>query len=214
MKLINYLESVGIVADDDVTGVQLGRTASAAVDNLEAQMLQKYKFSLRDILENPSEYSEKPNIQSTIDLMKKDIDDYFNTVKAEYAEEEKKLSAELKRIDDIYKKIDADISSKASELNVPYIDPLEINRDPTADETIVLYDYGDSVEKLIEKLLSSSIYVADISTPYADYMIGFWFFSGPRPRALCVNAPTSPLLDIEAGRLEIESILERVTALS
>ncbi len=200
--------------DDDVNEYQLGRAASAAVDKLEAQMLQKYKLSLRDILENPSEYSEKPNIQDTINSMKKEIDDYFNSVKAEYADEEKKLSEELKRMDEVYKKIDTLITSKALELNVPYIDPLEINRDTTNDEIIVIYDYSDDIEKLIERLLSSSIYAADLSTPYEDYMMGLWFFSGPRPRALSVNAPTSPLLEIEAGRLEIDSILERVTALS
>ncbi len=187
--------------------------AEAAIEKLESEILQKYKMSLRDILTNPREYSDKPGITDSVTKMKKDVDDYFNSMKAEYAQEEASLNSELKRLDEIYKQIDLKIKDKSKELGIPYINPITIVRNAENEETIIIYENDDSVQQLIEKLVPTSVYVADISTEYKDYSIGFWLFSGPKTRVLSINPPVSPLIDIEAGHDELISGLDSVTAL-
>ena len=192
---------------------QWSRSTEEALEKLDSSMLQRYKLSLRDIMSNPVEYSTKPGINDTINSMKREIDSYFSEILLSHAQEQKTLDAELKRIGDIYTKIDSIIESKAKELNIPYINPMEISRETSGEETIMIYDFEESIATLVNKLVENCVYVADLSTDYKDNPIGYWLFSGSKSRALSVNPPQSPLIEIQGSHDEINTALDSAMAL-
>lgn len=170
----------------------------------------KYSTSLNSVLTNPDDYLGKEGMKQTVQDMKKDANDYFDAITKEHGADTADFEEGLKNATQIYNSIDSTISAKAKEANIPYISPVDVERN-TDDEEIIIEEYGEAEEGLVEKLVGRSDYIADISTAYKNYVIGRWIFAGSKRRALSVNPPTSPILEIESSRAEINNVLDYVS---
>lgn len=195
------------------TEVKWSRPTEEMLAKLDSSFLQKYKLSMRDIMSNPAEYSTKPGINETISAMEQEVDKYFNEVMAMHTEEQKALDIDLKRIEDIYTKINSLIETKAKELHVPYINPMGISRETTGEETVIIYEFDDEISALVDKLMQSSVYVADLSAEYKDHPVGYWFFSGQKGRAISISPPESSLIEIQNSHDEINTALNGAKSL-
>lgn len=193
--------------------IKWSRPTEEMLVKLDSYILQKYKLSMRDIMSNPAEYSTKPGINETISAMEQEVDKYFSEVMSTHAQEQKALDIDLKRIEDLYNKINSLIETKAKELNVPYINPMGISRETTGEETVIIYEFDEEIGSLVSKLVESSVYVADLSTEYADHPIGYWFFSGPKGRAISISPPESSLIELQNSHDEINIALNAAKSL-
>ncbi len=198
---------------DEQTEIKWSRPTEEMLAKLDSSILQKYKLSMRDIMSNPAEYSTKPGINDTITAMEQEVDKYFGEVMATHADEQKALDSEIKRIEEIYNKLDSLIETKSKELNVPYINPMGISRETTNEETVIIYEYDDEIAALVGKLIQSSVYIADISSEYNGHPIGYWFFSGPKGRAISISPPESSLIEIQNSHDEINAALNSARSL-
>jgi len=94
---------------------------------------------------------------------------------------------------------------------VPYIKPKSIERKEEADENVIIDKYEPGMESLIGKLLSNAVYVADVSVPYKNYILGSWLFSGQKNYLLSLDTPTSLVLNIETSRDVISYLLDTIS---
>jgi hypothetical protein len=180
------------------------------ITRIEAKVGNKYNLSLRVLMSNPEEYADNENARNISQNLLKDVDDYFASLLGKMSDEQKKFNDELKRVTDMYTKIDDFISGIAEKENVPYLLPVIVGRDTDNDEVVVINDYDKSLEGLISKMVHESTYIADISTYYKDYIFGVWLFSGAKIRIIAINPPTSPILAIEVSNREIDNRLMRI----
>jgi archaellin len=190
--------------------LQLPDSARKYVSSIDEKIKGKYDITLDQILADPDAYKNRSEIKPVINNMKEDIANYFDSLVNENNEDMIEFKDSLKEATDTYNKINNIIQAKSKELSIPYIEPIEIERDAQYEETIVIQDYDESMDQFLEKLLIKSDYVADISTIYEEYIIGAWFFSGVKMRLLTVNPPTSKILDIELSRGQINLILDYI----
>ena len=167
----------------------------------------KYKFSLKALLSDPTKYMTQPNIQIAISNMKEDVDNYFNGKIKALAEEQKNLDDAASKADSITGQLSRNIVSQARQANVPVIKPVAIERDMARDMNIYINTVDNDIMSLIQKLVLSSVLVADLSTSYNNYKIGSWLFGGNRNYRLNVYMPDSPLLMLDASRAELNNLL-------
>ncbi len=177
------------------------------ITGIDKQFGSKYKFSLRALLTDPSKYAMQPNVQITIANMKEDVDKYLDGKAAALTAEQKDLEDQAAKADSVTGQLTRSITMNAKQSNVPVIKPLTVNRDPTKEKTIYIDSVDGSVNALVEKLVASSLMVADLSTTYKDYKFGSWLFSGNKDYVLNVFVPDSPYLMLESSRIEIDALL-------
>lgn len=150
--------------------------------------------------------------EKTLGDLRSRTDAYFDSQLDQIAGERQRLIHELESMHAQYTRMDQLIMEKAASMKVPYVKPalLEINQD--LQEEITVDQYNDSVEGLINKLLSVSTYVADLSENFGDHMLGSWLFSGSKPYLVTMQQPDSPAMDIERSRALIDGMLDDVAA--
>ncbi len=178
------------------------------IGDLEGKISEKYSVSLRDLLLKPEEYANKEGINSKIEGIKADVNDYVSQLLTALSTEQETFTKDLDHANAQYQKVNDSISEKSKMSDVPYIVPVAINRNTDYDETIVIDEHDASVDSLIEKLIRVSNYVADISATYKTYKIGAWIFSGSKVYSLAVNPPVSPILAVETAGAEINFRLD------
>lgn len=189
---------------------QFSETTYRYIVAIDAKMKGKYSISLNSILTNPDEYLGKAGMLQTIKDMRNDVNDYFDSMVGEHSEDATKFNEDLKTATDLYNVIDASVQAKAKEANVPYVEPIAVDRNEDLDESIAIEDYGDEEERLVEKLVNRSDYIADLSTVYKDFVLGSWLFSGSKARLLSINQPFSIILEMESSRAEIIARLDYI----
>jgi hypothetical protein len=106
--------------------------------------------------------------------------------------------------------VDSLISSKAAVARIPYIKPMFVSRNTDKEELVVVEKYEDTFDALLGRLVNISSYVADISSPYKEFRIGSWLFSGGKNYVFSINPPASPVLAMENSKDVIDSILNDV----
>ncbi len=180
------------------------------ISDLESKILEKYSLSLRSLLLKPEEYADNEGIKGKIEPIKADVNDYMSQLLAALSAEQETFKKDLDHANVQYQKINDSISEKSKMSNVPYITPLAINRNMDYDETIIIDEHNVNIDLLIERLMRTSNYVADISAAYKAYKIGAWIFSGNKVYSLAVNPPESPVLAVETASAEINLRLDMV----
>jgi hypothetical protein len=180
------------------------------ITKIDAKIGDRYNLSLRVVLSNPDEYGASAENKAVVKKIKNEVNTYFDGVLSNLKGEQAEFDAELKRITDLYDKIDTVIGNSAKASNVPYTVPIMVSRDVAKDEIITINEYDDTIEPLVKKLAERSIYIADLSTNYRDYIIGFWLFAGDKNIALAIAPPPSIILSLEASRGEITRRLDQI----
>ncbi len=177
------------------------------ITEIDKQIGSKYKFSLRSLLTDPTKYAAQQNVQITIENVKEDVDKYLDDKAGTMAEEQKALNDEAAKADSITGQLNRSMTMNAKQNNVPIIKPAAMDRDPTREKRIYINTIDGSVTALIEKLVASSMFIADFSTAYKEYSFGSWLFSGNHDYALSVFVPDNPILLLEASRAELDGLL-------
>lgn len=177
------------------------------INGIDKQVGSKYKFSLRALLTDPTKYAAQQNVQMAIDNMKEDVDNYIDGRVKALADEQRSLDDAASKADSITGQLGRSISLQAKQNNVPMIKPVTVDRDTAREETIYIDAVDNGVASLVQKLVSSSMLVADLSVSYKNYTVGSWLFSGSKNYVLSVYMPDSTLLALEASRSEINNLL-------
>lgn len=159
------------------------------------------------MLTNPDAYDDKKDLAGTAKEIRDDVDDYFSRLLAKLKDEQDELNDQLDKLAAQYKQINTLIASKSATVKIPYVKPLYIDSNSDNDETIVVEKYDSSLDPLVAKLLSSSHYVADISTSFQGRQIGSWLFSGTKNYTLTLNTPTSPIFAITNSKSLLDEML-------
>jgi len=177
------------------------------IAEIDKSIGSKYKFSLKALLTDPSKYMSQQNIQVTIANMKEDVDSYFSEKAKGMVEEQRSLEDAASKADSMTGQLGRSIVTQARQGNVPVIKPVAVERDLTKEMTIYINAIDNDILSLIQKLMLSTVLVADLSTSYNNYRIGSWLFSGNKNYRLNVFMPDSPLLMLEASKAEIGNLL-------
>jgi hypothetical protein len=177
------------------------------ISGIDKQIGSKYKFSLRSLLTDPTKYAAQQNVQITIENIKEDVDKYLDEKAGAMVEEQKALNDEAAKADSITGQLNRSITMNAKQNNVPIIKPAAMDRDPAREKKIYINTIDGSVTALIEKLVASSMFIADLSTAYKEYGFGSWLFSGNKDYVLGVFVPDSSFLLLESSRMELDGLL-------
>lgn len=176
------------------------------IDDIDNTISGKYVFTLRDLLENPDDYSDVPEIGKEIEKLKKDIESYFETKKAEAAEQLSKYREDALKATRLAEKLEMVVKEKAGNQKRPYVTPLFFVRKEDEDEILFVDNYDASYEALIDELAKRSMFVVNSSMPIESYKVGRWVFVGEnKNRALYVFFPVNPvgLYDVAKDQLLI-----------
>jgi len=171
------------------------------IDEIDASMAGKYPFKLRDILEHPLDYKERPTIITELERMKEDVSDYFNKRKDEVADQAKLYMEEAAKASKVAERVEEAIEASAKAEKKGVVKPLTFARNEDQDEILFIDRYDDAtLSKAIDALVEHSLFVVDQSLEIDNFKVGRWVFpeSGGKNRALFVSFPINP-----AGALEI-----------
>lgn len=180
------------------------------VSDLADKISDKYSINLRSLLMSPDKYLDRKGMADTAKQIRDEIDSYFSDLMKGMEGETQKLQTELESATSQYKQVDSVISGKAAVARIPYVRPMFVSRDTAKEELVVVEKYEESFDALIGRLVNISSYVADISSPYKDFKIGSWLFSGAKNYVFSINPPVSPVLAMENSKDIIESILDDI----
>jgi hypothetical protein len=177
------------------------------ITGIDDSILKNSEIKLRDVLSNPSKYAQKSDATTTLKKMQSAVDAYFSEVKNTFASEIDKLNLELESISVIYSKITSIINEKTELLKIPLITPYTIDIKESNSENIIIDSYNTSLETLIAKLISSSNYVAEISTKYKDHTLGSWIFSADKIHIITIKPPENIIIDVENSQSTLNDYL-------
>jgi hypothetical protein len=116
-------------------------------------------------------------------------------------------SDQTSKADSITKQLSQNITSQARQNNTPVIRPVTMERDATREERLYIDAFDNSVISLVQRLVASSMLVADLGAAYKEYKIGSWLFSGNKNYLLSVYMPDNTLLSLETSRAELDNLL-------
>ena len=198
------------MADDDQT-VPWDDSTDVFVRDMESEINDKYKVSLRELLSDPRKYQDLVGVSDIVEKIRGDVESYFTDLLSGLQTEEEEFTKQLEGIDALHTQIGQAISSKAGIGRVPFVKPASLDAGDQPVETIYLDNYDGQADMLVTKLINSSSYILDLSTSYRKYAIGNWFFSGSKNCLLSVQMPDSRILMVENSRDTIMAALDDAT---
>lgn len=181
------------------------------ITGIDNTILKDSDVTLRDIMTEPSRYSQKADASTILKKMQSAVNTYFSEVSTTFSSEKEKLNSELDNISTIYSKIVSILNEKIESAKIPLIFPYTIDINRNNSENIIIDTYDNSIELLIGKLISTSKYVAEVSSKYKDYTLGSWIFSGDNIRIITIKPPESIIIQIENSQ---ETLNEYLTSFS
>ena len=161
-------------------------------------------FTLRDLLENPDDYADTPDIGKEIDRLKIDLNRYFEDKKTEVADQVSKYKDDALKATRLADKIGGVVRDKAKNTKKPFVTPLIFARKEDEDEILFVDNYDSSHEALLEEMIKGSVFVVDVSVPVENFKVGRWVFVGEsKNRGLYIFFPVNPIgvLDIAKDQL-------------
>ncbi|MEM3556044.1 MAG: hypothetical protein QXF56_04975 [Candidatus Micrarchaeia archaeon] len=181
------------------------------IDDIDNTIAGKYPFTLRDLLENPDDYSDIPDVGKEIDKLKKDIEEYFETKKAEAAEQLSKYKEDALKATRLAEKLEMVVKDKANSQKKPYVTPLFFVRKEDEDEVLFIDNYDPSFDGLIDELARRSMFVVNASMPIESYKVGRWVFVGEnKNRGVYVFFPLNPVGLFDVAKDQITLALDGI----
>jgi hypothetical protein len=181
------------------------------IDDIDNTISGKYPFTLRDLLENPDDYSDIPEVGKEIDKLKKDIESYFENKKAEAAEQLNKYKEDALKATRLADKLEMVVKEKANSQKKPYVTPLFFVRKEDEDEVLFVDNYDASFDQLIDELAKRSMFVVNASMPIESYKVGRWVFVGEnKNRAIYVFFPLNPVGLFDVAKDQITLALDGI----
>lgn len=200
------------MADDD-QALPWDEGTDSFVKDIDSDVNEKYRISLRELLLDPAKFAEAEDMPSTIGKIREDVTEYFDEIFADMKDDDDELTRQMEAIDAVHTQINQTVSSRAGIGRIPFLKPADFDFGGATPETVFVDKYDGQVDLLITKLINSSNYVCDLSTSYRKYSIGNWLFSGSRSMLLSVKTPESRIIAIENSRDAILARLDNASAL-
>jgi hypothetical protein len=182
--------------------------SDGVMKNIDRQISTKYKLTLRSLLTDPSKYVSQQNIQITIDNLKEEVQNYADGKAKDMVAEKKAFEDATMHSDALTSQLGQSIAMQAKQNKVPMIKPVAVDRDTTKEERIYVDSVDSGVSALVEKLVSSSVLIADFSAAYGKYKVGEWLFSGSKNYVLAVYLPANSYLLLQSSRDELIGLLD------
>jgi len=181
------------------------------IDDIDTSLAGKYVFTLRDLLENPDDYADTPDIGKEIEKLKTDITSYFDKKKAEASEQTAKYKEDAMKATRLAEKLGMVVKDKAKGMKKPFITPVFFARKEDEDEVIFVDSYDTSYEALIDELMKSSIFIVDSSMPIETFNVGRWVFVGEnKNKCLYIFFPVNPVGMFEVAKDQILLTLDGI----
>jgi|GEM_PF-2022973 len=171
------------------------------IDGVDAAIAGKYPFTLRDLIEHPLDYRDRPTILVEIENLKADIADYFAKRKMGVTEVMSTYMKDAAKAEEVAKQFEKVINSAAKSAKKPIVSPIVFVRKEDEDEILFVNKFDeDTSPKLIDALVSNCLFVVDASMEVDGFKVGRWVFPDPsgKNRAIYVSFPINP-----AGALDI-----------
>lgn len=181
------------------------------ISSLDQVTTEQNGISLRDLLLNSDKYVGQKDIVKKIGEVKESVNEFFSGLIGNMKDEKEKLDKELEDADEEYAKVNKLVSEQTMSSKIPFITPLLVDVNPDFKEEIVIERYSDGISELVEKLSSTSNFVADISTGYKDHKLGSWLFSGNKPYVLTIKPPTSAVTIVEDSNDTVIQLLDEIS---
>jgi len=194
-------------------GVTLQEQLDLIIDDIDDEIAGKYVFTLRDLLENPMDYVDSPNVLREIDAVKRELDDYFERRKAEVAPQATKFKEDALTSSRVADKLNEVIRTVTKDLKKPLFVPLVFIRKEDDEEVIFVDKFEPTCNDLITELAKNSMFVADLSIKFEDFKVGRWVFVGSsKNRSLFVSFPVNPTGVLDLARDQLQIALDSVRA--
>jgi hypothetical protein len=181
------------------------------IDDIDNTIAGKYIFTLRDLLENPTDYADTPDIGKEIDKLKEDINSYFEKRRAEASEQISKYNEDALKATRLAEKLEMVVRDKAKSVKKPFVTPVFFVRREDEDEVIFIDNYDTSYEALIEELAKASMFIVDSSMPIETFKVGRWVFVGEnKNRGLYIFFPVNPIGMFDVAKDQILLALDGI----
>jgi hypothetical protein len=187
--------------------------ADFIIGSMDKETKTKYGLQLSDLLTTPTDFVTTENILLKISNMKEDVEKKTESVLAGMQDEVKKAHDDFARADSATSQLAQMISVEAKKDKVPLIATDYLARQDNSDEVIYVTTVESWVGPLVEKFVSISDYVADLTVAHDKYKLGSWLFSGKKPYLISVRVQQSPVLTIEESCTEVLSLLDGVATM-
>ena len=181
------------------------------VRDMESEINDKYKVSLRELLSDPRKYQDLVGVSDIVEKIREDVEAYFTDLLGGLQPEEEEFAKQLENIDALHTQIGQAISSKAGIGRIPFVKPASFDAGGQQVETIYVDNYDGQTDMLVTKLINSANYILDLSTSYRKYAVGNWFFSGSKNCLLSIPMPDSRIIMVENSRDTIIAAVDNAT---
>lgn len=184
------------------------------INEIDDGLGTKYKMSVRRFLTDPRKYANQEGISITVNNMHEDVDNMIDEILKDYTDEQKVLTDNAMKADSMTKQLSQTLVLQAKQNKLALVTPVLIERDETLDERIYINSVDNGTLALVERLVNTSTFVADLGYMYKTYKIGSWLFGGREKNyILTVYVPPSEVLDIENSKTELDEMFNDAKAL-
>lgn len=177
---------------------------------MEPTIKSKFDISLRELLNDPSKYSNIEGLDTKVGNIEDAVKEYINTTIDGMPEEKKNFENDALKCDSVTKQLGQNISLQAKQNSVPLIKPDSMDRNRDNEETVYISSVDNSVLSLVQKLAASALFIADFSNSYRNYNIGEWLFGGAKNYVIRVNLQPSAIITLDSAKDELNALLDQV----
>ena len=185
-----------------------GDVSDNIITEVDKKTMGKYKIAIRELLSNPGKFSDSSNIVNTTKNLKEETDSYIDATLVTLKSEQQELEDAAMKADSLSSQLSQNINMQSKQYKVPVIKPIMINRDLTREETIYFDSVDSGLISLVDKLCSSSTYIADYGVTFKKYRIGEWLFSGQKNYVIKAYLPPNEALSLQAAKEELDALFD------
>ncbi|MEM3199526.1 MAG: hypothetical protein QXD11_02145 [Candidatus Micrarchaeaceae archaeon] len=175
---------------------------------IDMKIGSKYGVSIRELLNNPAKFASNKGILDTINSIKDDVQEYVKSKIDSKEDEKEALETSLQKADDLTGQFRQAIKDQAEKVGVAIITPDSISRDESKDEIIFTNDASPASLAMVQKLVSMTLFIADLTTTYKNYSIGSWLFSGYKNYVVNVALPQNEVMLLDTSKNELIDLLD------
>jgi hypothetical protein len=171
--------------------------------NLDKEIKKKFKLSLIEVIENPSDYISRDGIDRKLANIEEYVDSAIGAMIDGAKDSAKVQDLRFQKSEDLTRKIASYVKAHAMQNGIPIIAPSALEVRLEGRDRFYVNDLDASVSRFIERLIDSSKFIIDMTENIGDRKVGAWLFSGDKDVVVGVHCPRSSMSMMRASRAEI-----------